>query len=114
MLRIIRERFRQKYRTMRFPAGEPPALPARFRGLPVLDSSRCVDGCAACVAGLPDGGALLRPQNGLEASTWANACSAGSAPPPATAAPSPSRATIALPRAARDLVIGDGQGLQAC
>ncbi len=55
MLRIIRERFRQGYRTTRFPKGEPPVLPERFRGLPVLDSSRCVDGCAECVAACPTG-----------------------------------------------------------
>ena len=33
------ERFRQGHRTTRFPRGEPPALPARFRGLPVIDHS---------------------------------------------------------------------------
>jgi len=39
MLRIIRERIRQGYRTIRFPRGKPPALPERFRGLPVIDQS---------------------------------------------------------------------------
>ena len=37
---------------MRFPAA-PPELPERFRGRPVLDASRCVDGCRACVDACP-------------------------------------------------------------
>jgi Ni,Fe-hydrogenase III small subunit/ferredoxin len=53
MLRIIRERLRQKYRTMRFPRGEPPALPDRFLGLPVLPSQPCPDGCRECVDACP-------------------------------------------------------------
>jgi Ni,Fe-hydrogenase III small subunit/NAD-dependent dihydropyrimidine dehydrogenase PreA subunit len=64
MLRIIRERFHQGYRTTRFPKGEPPALPARFRGLPVLDSSRCADGCAECLAACPTGALTLTPGKG--------------------------------------------------
>ena len=53
MLRIIRERFRQKFRTTRFPRGEPPALPERFLGLPVLPSEPCPDGCTRCVDSCP-------------------------------------------------------------
>ena len=49
MLRIIRERLRQKYRTMSFPRGEPPALPDRFRGLPLLPLQPCADGCRECI-----------------------------------------------------------------
>ena len=55
MLRIFRERLRQKYRTIRFPRGAPPELPERFRGLPRLDPSRCVDGCTACIESCPTG-----------------------------------------------------------
>ncbi len=53
MLRIIRERIRQKYRTMRYPRGEPPALPDRFLGLPVLPAQPCPDGCTDCVSVCP-------------------------------------------------------------
>ena len=59
MLRILRERLRQGYRTSDFPRGEPPALPARFRGLPVIDQSKCKDGCTACIEACPTG-ALAR------------------------------------------------------
>ncbi|OKY74663.1 MAG: hydrogenase [Desulfobulbaceae bacterium DB1] len=46
MLKIIRERFRQGYRTGGFPKSEP-VLPERFRGLPVLRQ----DLCAPCTEG---------------------------------------------------------------
>ncbi len=47
MLRILSARLHQGQRTVRYPAVEPP-MPDRFRGLPVLDSTRCPDGCTAC------------------------------------------------------------------
>ena len=53
MLRIIRERLRQKFRTSSFPQGPPPRLPERFRGLPILDASRCGEGCRECVDACP-------------------------------------------------------------
>jgi Ni,Fe-hydrogenase III small subunit/formate hydrogenlyase subunit 6/NADH:ubiquinone oxidoreductase subunit I len=53
MLNIILERFRQGKRTISYPAGDPPPLPDRFRGLPVLDESKCPDGCAKCVEACP-------------------------------------------------------------
>jgi Ni,Fe-hydrogenase III small subunit/formate hydrogenlyase subunit 6/NADH:ubiquinone oxidoreductase subunit I len=63
MLRIFRERLRQGYRTTRFPRGAPPALPERFRGLPAIDSSRCIEGCEECIASCPTG-ALERGADG--------------------------------------------------
>ncbi len=59
MLRIFRERLRQGHRTMGFPRGEPPVLPARFRGLPIIDQSKCKDRCTACMEACPTG-ALAR------------------------------------------------------
>ena len=54
MLRIFLARAQQGHRTSAFP-DEPPVLPDRFRGLPVLDASRCADGCHACVESCPTG-----------------------------------------------------------
>lgn len=53
MISIIRERLRQGRRTIAYPEGDPPALPDRYRGLPVLDESRCPDGCRACAEACP-------------------------------------------------------------
>ena len=53
MFKIIRERLRQGMRTMAYPAGHAPVLPDRFRGLPVLDASKCPDGCSECAMACP-------------------------------------------------------------
>jgi len=47
MLQISLARLKQGHRTIAFPA-EEPTMPERFRGLPVVDSSKCPDGCRAC------------------------------------------------------------------
>ena len=52
MLQVSLARLRQGYRTIAYPAA-PPALPDRFRGLPVIDSSKCPDGCRECVEACP-------------------------------------------------------------
>ena len=52
MLKILLARARQGHRTSRYPLAAP-ALPARFRGPPVLDTTRCPDGCRACVEACP-------------------------------------------------------------
>ena len=46
MWEILKNRWRQKYRTGTFPPREP--LPERFRGRPVFHPEKCVDGCRAC------------------------------------------------------------------
>ncbi len=53
MFKIINQRLQQGYRTMKYPAGELPVLPERYRGLPVIDSSKCPDGCAKCAEACP-------------------------------------------------------------
>ena len=53
MFRAIQARLRQGHRTMTFPDGPPPALPERFRGRPVIDSTKCRDGCSACADSCP-------------------------------------------------------------
>ena len=63
MISIIRERLQQGQRTIAYPAGDPPSLPDRFRGLPVLDESKCPDGCRACVEACPTD-AISRDETG--------------------------------------------------
>ena len=52
MLSIIRERFRQGHRTAKYPQ-EAPTLPARFRGRPLIDASKCPQGCLECTERCP-------------------------------------------------------------
>ena len=63
MYKLIRERLRQGKRTIAYPAA-PPALPDRFCGLPVLDDSKCPDGCRACIETCPTD-AIARDAEGL-------------------------------------------------
>jgi Ni,Fe-hydrogenase III small subunit/NAD-dependent dihydropyrimidine dehydrogenase PreA subunit len=50
---VIRARLRQGHRTIDYPQGAPPPLPDRFRGRPLVDASKCPDGCAACAEACP-------------------------------------------------------------
>ena len=54
MLDTLQARIRQKYRTMSWPDGPPPPLPARFAGRPRVDRTTC-DNCGACAAACPVG-----------------------------------------------------------
>src|SRR5258708_20052121 len=60
MFKALLARARQGYRTASYPAHDP-SLPALFRGRPVLDPEKCVDGCARCVD--------ICPTNALRMST---------------------------------------------
>lgn len=64
MLRIIKTRLEQKYRTMAYPDGPPPELPARFAGRPVINGSGCQSGCDRCVAACPVAAVRLTGETG--------------------------------------------------
>jgi Ni,Fe-hydrogenase III small subunit/NAD-dependent dihydropyrimidine dehydrogenase PreA subunit len=64
MFRVLQERLQQGFRTSSYPQ-EPPRLPDRFRGLPVIDSERCDDKCQQCVEACPTGAMSMR-DGGLE------------------------------------------------
>ena len=52
MWRLLRSRLRQGHRTAQLPLAGA-ALPARFRGRPAIQASRCRDGCRACADACP-------------------------------------------------------------
>jgi Ni,Fe-hydrogenase III small subunit/Pyruvate/2-oxoacid:ferredoxin oxidoreductase delta subunit len=52
MLQVSLARLRQGHRTIAYPEQEP-ALPDRFRGLPVIDASKCPEGCRECADACP-------------------------------------------------------------
>ncbi len=47
MLNILKARLRQQYRTMDYPSGQPPILPTRFAGRPVIQG-KCPSECHDC------------------------------------------------------------------
>ena len=55
MIKVILARLQQKYRTMKYPAGNPPPMPDRFRGRPEIDDAACLGKCEACEAACPTG-----------------------------------------------------------
>jgi Ni,Fe-hydrogenase III small subunit/formate hydrogenlyase subunit 6/NADH:ubiquinone oxidoreductase subunit I len=55
MYKEILTRIKQGSRTMKFPRGEPPALPDRLRGLPRVSAEKCPASCKACADGCPTG-----------------------------------------------------------
>ena len=63
MSRIVYERWRQKHRTVAYPA-QPPTLPDRLRGAPELLPAKCPGDCAACLAACPTG-AITRVDGAL-------------------------------------------------
>lgn len=54
MLKILWARWQQGHRTSRFPDVEPTVSPL-FRGRPVVDPTKCPDGCRTCIDVCPTG-----------------------------------------------------------
>jgi len=63
VIKPLLARLQQKHRTVSFPKGTP-VLPERFRGRPVVDSSKCATGCKLCVDSCPIG-AIKKEKNAL-------------------------------------------------
>lgn len=61
MLKILRARWQQGYRTTGYPDGPPPDLPERFAGRPKVDSSRCVTECRKCADVCPTAAIEVTP-----------------------------------------------------
>ncbi len=53
MYKILKARFQQGHRTIEFPQCPPPPMPENFRGLPLVDASKCPSGCQDCVEACP-------------------------------------------------------------
>lgn len=62
---LLKERLRQKYRTLNWPAVEPELSP-HYRGRPVLNTERC-DGCGACFSACPTNALMTSEQGRLSA-----------------------------------------------
>lgn len=54
MMNVLATALKQKFRTIDYPKSIP-VLPERFRGLPVIDHSKCSSGCATCLEACPTG-----------------------------------------------------------
>ena len=52
MFKVSLARLQQGHRTIPYPAQEP-TLPDRFRGLPIIDSAKCPQGCRDCANACP-------------------------------------------------------------
>ncbi len=70
MINLLRARLHQKHRTIRYPDGPPPALPARFRGQPEFAAGPCAAGCteagAPCADACPTGAIRVEPTLGVD------------------------------------------------
>jgi Ni,Fe-hydrogenase III small subunit/ferredoxin len=82
MLQIISARLKQGHRTSLYPKVDPE-LPDRFRGRPVIDLAKCLDGCRDCADACPtdaiqlDGGARIDLGRCLFCTDCSSACPGG-------------------------------------
>jgi Ni,Fe-hydrogenase III small subunit/NAD-dependent dihydropyrimidine dehydrogenase PreA subunit len=105
VLKIIRGRLRERHRTLPLLVAPVP-LPERFRGLPVLDQTMCVEGCADCAAICPTGAIGMSPLRvDLGACLFCGACQEGC--PEGAITYTPDYRLAARTRA--DLVVSDAE-----
>lgn len=83
MIDVLLARLRQGHRTTGYP-NEAPSLPERFRGHPVVDESKCEQGCRACMDACPtdaivagEGGLMLDLGRCLSCTDCFDACPSG-------------------------------------
>jgi Ni,Fe-hydrogenase III small subunit/Pyruvate/2-oxoacid:ferredoxin oxidoreductase delta subunit len=83
MMKLLLARIRQGNRTTGYPDAAPN-LPDRFRGAPLVDATKCPDGCQACIDACPtgaisgkDGGLAVDMGRCLFCSDCTNACPEG-------------------------------------
>ncbi len=65
MLKVLRTRFQQKYRTMPYPNGAPPQLPDRFAGMPLFGAA-CDKNCHLCANICPTNAILCKESPTLD------------------------------------------------
>lgn len=105
MIRLLKTRFQQGGRTLRFPAAAVE-LPRRFRGRPRIDPAKCRGGCDACVKACPTGAIARNPLRvDLAACLFCGACQ--EACPAGAVVFTPDFRLAARERA--DLVLSDGE-----
>jgi Ni,Fe-hydrogenase III small subunit/ferredoxin len=61
MLKILRARWQQGYRTIRYPQGKLPELPEHYVGRPEINCSKCTAGCNVCAKACPTQAIRLNP-----------------------------------------------------
>lgn len=71
LVELVRTRIRQGTRTQPFPVGAAE-FPERYRGRPVLDRTRCGDGCRECAARGPSAMLALGPDGKVRLDTGAS------------------------------------------